>query len=490
MVTAAKNVTWGPDERFKVACGMVPGLRAGRSKAHAFIEAQPVLPPERRRKPHNAARDALRLAPELLKALRMTDEQRAAVLSGTVPAPIESKPSRKKDKPVKVKAKVKVARRRKLAPIPEAIERAFKIAADGKRRPLTLVIWTDREIALVARRIAHYQRELHDTRALSRLVKLAQAIELPPERRRTEKSIGASMASIQKALVRGYVLAHELLGNEPFDRDRTEYVAPKAEEPADAPTVVHEFIEPAAPTEHLTVKGPAIESPVVNIDGPRKRRAEPAPAETAVEAPAAIAAPIPLPTPQKPPSEPARRFGEAFADGMAELMRSMTLQMVTELEERLTAMSERLMGKAVETLGRGVASMVHSALEKELGGPVAEPAQDDRQPGLFELPESAGHELLKIDVVGLNGALAAEIRKTLNGHAAGVRFIEQDKIDSWSPRRDAFVVLNTKFSSHSADRKCIAAGVKPMRIQGGSGAIINAIRQLYAEEGVPLPIAH
>jgi hypothetical protein len=295
------------------------------------------------------------------------------------------------------------------------------------------------------------------------------------------------MASIQKALVRGYVLAHELLGNEPFDRDRTEYVAPKAEEP---PAVVHEFIEPAAPTEHLTVKGPAIESPGVNIDGPRKRRAEPEPAETAVEAPAAVAAPIPLPAPQKPPSEPARRFGEAFADGMAELMRSMTLQMVTELEERLTAMSERLMGRAVETLGRGVASMVHSALEKELGGPVAEPVQDDRQAGLFELPEGAGHELLKIDVVGLNGALAAEIRKTLNGHAAGVRFIEQDKIDSWSPRRDAFVVLNTKFSSHSADRKCSAAGVKPMRIQGGSGAIINAIRQLYAEEGVPLPIAH
>jgi len=153
-------------------------------------------------------------------------------------------------------------------------------------------------------------------------------------------------------------------------------------------------------------------------------------------------------------------------------------------------MSERLMGKAIETLGRGVTSMVHSALEQELGGPVAAPADDDRQPGLFELPEAAGHELLKIDVVGLNGALAAEIRHTLNGHAAGIRFIEQDKIDSWSPRRDAFIIINTKFSSHSADRKCTAAGVKPVRIQGGSGAIINAIRQLYAEEGVPLPMAH
>lgn len=457
---ASGNPAWRQSEYELIACAMLPLMLKGKHRYEAIQIAQRLLPKNRRRptgKPlqrnlvsenYRAALERVqKMTPEERAAIvnKMTDEQRAELAP---PAPIVAAP-----KPAPTPRPAPLTTLKRSTPP----GREIKLSTDGKMRPTSLVRWRPREIALLARRVGHYQRDLQDKRPLYRLIMAAQDIELPPERRRGGNSISACLANVRQQLIEGFKSHHELLTDSPFDPNRTEYLAPQID-------------AAAAPREP---------SPGVNIDGPRK--------QPAVQAPEPAAAPIPAPTPRSLVSEPVRAFGDAFAQAMNGFIEATTHNLMSELELRLTVMSERLMAKTIETLGHGVVQMVHSALERELGGPVQAPAGVDG----FELPEGAAlPDRLKIDVVGVKDALAAEVRQQLNGHAIGIRFIEQDKIDAWQPLPRRTVILNTKFSSHSAERKCSKAGVKPIRIQGGSGAILNAIRELYAAEGMTFTHAH
>jgi hypothetical protein len=168
---------------------------------------------------------------------------------------------------------------------------------------------------------------------------------------------------------------------------------------------------------------------------------------------------------------------------MHTLLHAMTHEMMSELELRVSQMSERLMQRTVETLSQGIGPLVHSALERELGSGISAPAADDVP---MTLPDGAAlPKALQLDVVGLIGHQVSEVKAQLNGYAAGMRFIDADRVDSWTPRQT--VILNTKFISHNAEGKCRKAGVKPIRVQGGAGAILNAIRTLCENEGISLP---
>jgi len=440
-------VRWNPDEYLQLACAMLPVMAKGKTKGQALHLAQRLLPKGRQRHVedlgHNVNSPLMKTA--LAQADAMGSDARKALLE-------------------EMQADLRKTLQAKLPkPKPEKPAPSYELKADarGRMRPMHLVRWTDRELALIARRVAYYQRDLQDKRVLSRLIKVAQDIELPPERRRSENGIDATMSRMQEQLLRGYTLSYSLLADVPFDAGLKAYPTP---------AVAFEFVDEQKPEPARE------ESPGVNIDGPRK------PAEAA-QAPEPVSAPTPPPQPRAPVTEPIRAFGEVFAQGMSDLIQNMTRQMMGELELRLSAMSERLMQNAIDTMARGVTTMVHSALERELGGPV-----DEGAAASFSLPEGAALPTqLKLDVIGVNGALASEIKKTLNGYGGAIRFIEQDKLDSWQPQHNRTVILNAKFISHAVERRCSNAGIKPIKVRGGSGAIVNAVRELYAQEGVTLP---
>lgn len=433
-------IRWTAGEYLKLACAMHPLIKKGKSKGDALRMAQRLLPKHRQR-PVELLRVNLGSAPlpvALAKADAMGSEAREAIvqdMQSAAPPPLK-----------------------RVKPAPGA-PLEMKVDKSGHVRPTTSIRWKDRELALIARRVAYFQRDLQDKRVLSRLIKVAQDIELPPARRRTSRSIDAGMAKAQEQLLRGYTASYKLLADVPFDRDLKTYV-----EPARGAV---EFVDPIKPD-------PVDESPGVNIDGPRKITPE------AAQAPEPVSAPTPPPQPRAPVSEPIRAFGEVFAQGMSDLIQGMTRQLMSELEVRIGAASERLMQSAIDTMARGVTTMVHSALERELGGPVETAAES------FALPEGAAQPAaLQLDVVGLIGSQISEVKKQLNGHSRGIRFIDADQLNAWAPR--GLAIINTKFISHAVEGKCRKAGVKPIRVQGGAGAIVNAIKELYAQEGVALP---
>ncbi len=447
-------IRWGPADYMIVACGMVPLIAKGKERIPAISTAQKLLPKERRRPEKDLVRNS---SADLMKssfalAQAMTQEAREALIADALTAQgrLAPQPAAEKAKP----AYKPVLKRPTLEQMKEV-----RIAADGKKRRIHSVRWEDRELALVARRVAYYQRELQDKRVLSRLIKVAQEIELPPERRRGSQSIDACLQRLRPELVRGFSLAHTLLADTPFDRDRQAY--PGEPEPQ-APAAAFEFV--------ADIKPEPIESAGVNIDAAHKPS----------EAPAPVAAPTPPPAARYPVTEPIRAFGEVFAQGMSDLIQGMTREMMSELELRIGAMSERLMQNAIDTMARGVTTMVHQALERELGGPVATAEPEYKLPEGAALPSS-----LQLDVVGLIGSQITEVKAQLNGFARGIRFIDADQLNAWVPR--GLSIINTKFISHAVEGKCRKAGVKPIRVQGGAGAIVNAIRELAAQEGVTLP---
>jgi hypothetical protein len=437
--TGSPASNWNAADYLRVVCAMIPLQDKGMHRRDAMNLAQRLLPPDKQRPESKLKRN---LVADLYTkardaAAKMTPEARAKLVAKMPPElaaelAATSKPGTK-------------AGPRKLPQLAQIPPREVRKAANGSMRPVHTIHHTETELALIARRVAHFQIDLKDTRALSRLFKVAQAIELPPERHRGDGSIGAGMRQIRLNLVRVHGLC-ELLAAYPFDPNRRTYIAPSEAEPADP----HNFAAEAEPAQ---------------------------------EAAAPIPAPTPAPLPRSSLSDPIRAFGDAFAQSMHTLLHAMTHEMMSELELRVSQMSERLMQRTVETLSQGIGPLVHSALERELGSGISAPAADDVP---MTLPDGAAlPKALQLDVVGLIGHQVSEVKAQLNGYAAGMRFIDADRVDSWTPRQT--VILNTKFISHNAEGKCRKAGVKPIRVQGGAGAILNAIRTLCENEGISLP---
>lgn len=449
---------WHPDEYLQMACAMLPLIAKGKTKLQSLQVAQRLLPKARQRLIDdlgvNARSPLMKTA--LAKAADMGSDAREALLGDMQDKLRATLEKTLKPEPEPKPTGTRVSR----VPATYGGTDEKKMDARGHLRPVTVVRWNDKELALVARRVAYFQRELQDKRVLSRLIKVAQDIELPPERRRSPGGIDSGLIRMREDLIRGFTLIRTVLADVPFDPNLRAYPEPLR--------AAVEFIDP--------VKSEVSESPGVNIDGPRKV------APQAAQAPEPVSAPTPPPQPHAPVSEPIRAFGEVFAQGMSDLIQGMTRQLMSELEARIGAASERLMQSAIDTMARGVTTMVHSALERELGGPVEteQPAQS------FALPEGAAlPATLQLDVVGLIGSQITEVKSQLNGHSRGIRFIDADQLNAWTPR--GLAIINTKFISHSVEGKCRKAGVKPIRVQGGAGAIVNAIKELYAQEGVALP---
>jgi hypothetical protein len=409
-------IRWTPRDYMTVCCGMVPLLDGGVKQQQAMEQAQRLLPPKRQRDPVSLPSNLVQplYRSTLAKVRAMSPDDRA-----TMTASVTAEQGGQAEAPLS-------------GPIDSPI--------DGRSKG---VRWSARELALIARRVAYLQRELQDKRVLSRLIKVAQDIELSPERRRSSASIDVAMAALRVELPKAYAQSRVLLADQPFDPRATEHTALPEPEP-----------EP-----------------------------EPEQAPEAPQAPKPVSAPAPAAQAAQPPSDAVKAFGELFARGMSELVQSVAGQVLADLEGRVSAMSERLVRSAIEVLGAGVPGIVHQALEKELGATGAPPAAPL---ALLALPQGAANpKPVHLDVVGLIGHQIAEVKTQLNGHAAGIRFIDAEKVNSWTPR--AKVILNTKFISHSAERKCIKAGIKPVRVQGGASAIVAAVRAICEAEGITLP---
>lgn len=446
-------IRWRPNEYDQLACAMVPEIAKGRPRLKALALAQRLLPKERQRPAVDLIRNVNTrlMKAALAKASAMSAAERQAHIEAMQTELRDTLQAKITPPPPKAKlTRVADAVRPLKGTGPDGPTREMKTNKRGFLQPMHSVRWKDPELARVARRVAYYQRELQDTRVLSRLIKVAQDIELPPDRRRSPAAIDSGLARMRKELIRGFTLAHTLLTDVPFDPSLTAYP-----EPTPAPGAVFEFVD-------------------------ESKLQEAAAAPEVAQAPEPVSAPTPPPQARAPVTEPIRAFGEVFAQGMSDLIQNMTRQMMSELELRLSAMSERLMQNAIDTMARGVTTMVHSALERELGGPV------DSAPQSFDLPRGATlPDALQLDVVGLIGHQITEVRKQLNGYADSMRFIDADQVGSWTPRKT--VVINTKFISHAVEGKCRSKGVKPIRVQGGASAMVNAIKELYAQEGITLP---
>lgn len=463
-----KVSNWNRADYLLVACAMIPFIEKGKKRRDAMAIAQRLLPPNKHRPENKLARNLVsELFVECMKeAQAMTPEARTALIA-KMPDELVAKMRPTSDTPVK--EPLEYAKRR-YGPNSERVTdrgapREMRVTSDGKTRPAHTIKHRDSELALIARRIAYFQIDMKDTRPLSRLYKVAQAIELPPERHRSSGSIDAGMKLIRENLVRVHADPVLRAALPPFDAARRTYI------PADGVDIdaVHTQAEPADPIDAQAAADAAMPQ--------SKMRPQ--------EAPAPIPAPTPAPAFQSPPSDAIRRFGEVFSQGMHDLVSSMAVEMMANLEMRMSAMAERLMSRTVETLAQGIGPLVHSALESELGGKVAAPTA---APAMVLPPGASLPKGLQLDVVGLIGSQVTEVREKLNGYAAGIRFINADDVGGWTPR--GTVVLNTKFISHNAEDKCRKAGVRPIRVQGGAGAILNAIRTLFENEGIALPHAH
>jgi hypothetical protein len=438
---------WTNDDYLRLSCAMLPLLDKGMKPQDALAIAQRLLPPEKQRPPDRLKRPlyADGYVAGMKQAKAMTPEARAQLVAKMAPeTAAELAPP-----------KVKASRPPKLPPPPP---REMMTTKNGTRRPASLVMHTPLELALIARRIAYFQIDMKDTRPLSRLFKVAQSIELPPERHRSAHSVDVGVKQIRIKLVRVHSIPG-LLDAYPFDRERREYI-PTADEPAEA-------VEHADPRNFVA---DSLIRHTAQQDGPPQEAAAP------------VQAPTPAPASRSSLSDPIRAFGDAFAQSMHTLLHAMTHEMMSELELRVGQMSERLMQRTVETISQGIGPLVHAALERELGGKVAAaPVEPELTlPTGAALPKS-----LQLDVVGLIGHQVTEVKQQLNGYAAGMRFIDADRVDSWTPRQT--VIMNTKFVSHNVEGKCRKAGVKPIRVQGGAGAILNAIRTICENEGISLP---
>ena len=290
------------------------------------------------------------------------------------------------------------------------------------------VRWTDSEKALLARWVMDRRRNHHDKRALTTMFVYAQDEVLPIERRRSRHGIWASQDNIERAFAFGS--ANQKL----------------IEQPLQATTTAFE----EAISEHLE-RQPASE--------PAERAAPP----LATVAPGMRQIAL---------SEAARAFGETMMGALDTLLGAHAALIMGEVRQRL----DRIGNDVALNLQSSIAQMVHSALEKELG-PVAAPDA----PVMAAPPEPAPKRLV-VDVIGLTGHAAAEVRSAFNGNT-DIRVIDQSKIESWSPRTPN-TILVTKFTGHAAEFKLKRAGLKPIRVNGAAGSVIEAIKALHQQQGI------
>lgn len=291
---------------------------------------------------------------------------------------------------------------------------------------------TPTEWRLLARRVWHWRTtgQIKEGDPLSSVLHRAEAIELPPERRKPLARLQKTVPTSRIELERAHGTVH-LIDDIPFDPNRTSY--------DDAPAT-------------------ASESPTV---------AAPAPVEVQI-APATIASP-----------------GAAFAAMVAPAIDALIARHNAESFERI----REHMARAVQTMGaqlsamleQGMQATVHRIIEAELGAlpSIGSAAASVTAPAPAPTPAAPR---LAVDVVGgTTGAQREVIKKTFNG-SLDVQFVDALRFEDYTPspeRHVVFIPSRNPVSAAMSD-KLRRAGVKPRLSKPTATHIVDVIRGLGA----------
>src|SRR5262245_39321556 len=235
----------------------------------------------------------MRRALELAESL--TEKQREDVRSGAL---IIANPTGG----LRILSTDEAAEERHPEPAPSPMPQAERMARANEARSKlqfptgeSRVYWTDREWALLARRVKHWQdtgRKGH----LSTLYALAQDIELPPDRRRPPRSLYGKN-TVEPHHREGLDNAWTVAQSFPFDPGRMSYVDP-------AMTLLHVVESAQVPSDTAEPTG-EVAPAVVPV--------EPQPPPVEQQAPAA--APAPSPQPRSSIAEASRAAADEIQRG-------------------------------------------------------------------------------------------------------------------------------------------------------------------------------
>lgn len=342
----------------------------------------------------------------------------------------------------------------------------------------TQVRWTHLEKLLMARRVGYWQRDLGDTRPISRLIMEAQRYELHPNRWRNENSLGAGLSAAERdrwqAMTVESLSAPEL-AHLPFDPaafprtpDR-----PGQATPPPAPEPQEELFtppaEPEPPPRSLLDMVAAAEP---TAPPPRK------PQEPLEAARATLGLPPPGKSLLGAPSD----FAGHLLLGLEGLVDMIAERAVAHLELRQRRTQEHLAEKVLQIMDERMEARIRRMTEALVGpGPVPGGALEE------PLPEMKGEgldEVIKLDVVGLTGQQITEVKRALNGHADGVRFIDPSQLNAWAPRD--IVLINARMGLGVAERKCQKTKSHVHRFWGTANSALKTITEIYEKQGIPL----
>src|SRR5215471_492162 len=356
----------------------------------------------------------------------------------------------------------------------------------------TMIRWTQKEYARLARRVRYLQRDLGDTRSVHLLTYEAQLIELPPERWRKKSSIQGIMGAEKPSNVAYQLrkitpLIDTLLADEPFDPRKKPRmvvepdpvaqaeVAPAVELPPELPPE-----PPAEPVNHVarSLRDLMTEAGYTEPKAPRKPQERAKPPEPTLP-------PVSL---EQPPVDPLEAFIRQGVGALRGLIEAISTHQAAHSEVTYRRTAEHVMQAGVEALDARIQQalplLVQGALEKHFG-PGMDVPRVELPPLKLDLTGSGLETRLKVDVVGLFPRQITEVKKALNGYADSVRFIEAGEVASnWIPRD--VVLSNSKVSGRVVEDKCRKHGVHLQRVWGTSSAVVNAIRELYANQGIDM----
>lgn len=216
------------------------------------------------------------------------------------------------------------------------------------------------------------------------------------------------------------------------------------------------------------------------------------PAKKAQEPARAREATLASPSLEKAPQSPMEGIAGQLVGLLTSLFDAVATHHAASSELAYRRISEQVTQDAVHVLDQRIQQLmplcIQAALEKHLGEGIDVP-RVELPPLDLDLKGSGLGTRLKVDVVGLFPRQITDVKRALNGYADSIRFIEAGEVSgSWVPRD--IVLTNTKVSGHIVETKCRKHNVHLLRVWGTSTAVVNAITELYAQQGVDLKSAH
>lgn len=188
-------------------------------------------------------------------------------------------------------------------------------------------------------------------------------------------------------------------------------------------------------------------------------------------------------------------FAATITGAVDQLLQAHAAHLMGDIDARLASIASNVGAAVAQQIETGLRSTVMATLAHELGGPVNPPPQqiDTAPPSPQEAPQAPAKQygdnspstapkkvVLRADVIGLTGNTVTEVKNALNGRA-DLNFIEPGKVTGWIPREKAEVFIATRFTPHTAERRCDVFHIKPHRVNGAASSMVLALEAAYRD---------